>query len=153
MMLQCRDDVLFLTKMLVRIKSIVNTDGEKEIAQTIYSLIASMPYFQANPSHVIKSPTVHDEIERYNVMAFVKGTKRSSGRTVILMGHVDTVGIDDYNLLESAACEPDELHEAMKREDLPDNILEHLESDDWLFGRGALDMKSGIAGHFYLLKH
>ncbi|QYR19182.1 M20/M25/M40 family metallo-hydrolase [Paenibacillus sp. sptzw28] len=152
-MLQCRDDVLFYTKMLVRIKSIVNTSGEKEIAQTLYSLIASLPYFQQNPSFLTNASTIDDEVERYNVMAFVKGTKEASGRTVILMGHIDTVGIDDYNQLESVACEPDQLREAMLQEELPEEIRKHVESEDWLFGRGALDMKSGIAGHFYLLKH
>ncbi|XEC97540.1 M20/M25/M40 family metallo-hydrolase [Paenibacillus tarimensis] len=152
-MLECRDDVLFLTKMLVRIKSIVNTTGEKEIAQTLYSLIASLPYFQQNPSYLIKAQTVDDDVERYNVMAFVKGTKLASSNTVILMGHIDTVGIDDYSQLESLACEPDELKEALVSEDLPDEIRQHLESEEWLFGRGALDMKSGVAGHFYLLKY
>jgi arginine utilization protein RocB len=152
-MLQCRDDVLFYTKMLVRIKSIVNSNGEKEIAQTLYSLIASLPYFQQNPSYLVKSATVDDDVERYNVMAFVKGTKKANGRTVILMGHIDTVGIDDYKQLETVACEPDELREAMLREELPEEIRRQLESEDWMFGRGALDMKSGVAGHFYLLKH
>lgn len=152
-MLQCQEEVLFYTKMLVRIQSIVNTSGEKEIAQTLYSLIASLTYFQQHPSFLVKAPTVDDDVERYNVMAFVKGTKEASDKTVILMGHIDTVGIDDYNLLESVACEPDELREAMKREELPDDIRRHLDSEEWLFGRGALDMKSGVAGHFYLLKH
>ncbi|MDF2959409.1 MAG: peptidase [Paenibacillus sp.] len=152
-MLQCRDDVLFFTKLLVRIESIVNTNGEKEIAQTLYSLIASLPYFQQNPSYLIKAPTVNDDMERYNIMAFVKGTKQKSDKTVILMGHIDTVGMDDYNQLKSMACEPDGLREAMMREELPEEIRQHLESEEWLFGRGTLDMKSGIAGHLYLLKH
>jgi arginine utilization protein RocB len=152
-MLQCRDDVLFYTKMLVRMKSIVNTAGEKEIAQTLHSLIATLPYFQENPSYLIKAPTVDDELERYNIMAFVKGTKEASSKTVILMGHIDTVGTEDYNRLEAVACEPDELREAMKQEDHPGDLRQHLDSEDWLFGRGALDMKSGVAGHFYLLKH
>ena len=29
----------------------------------------------------------------------------------------------------------------------------HIESGEFMFGRGALDMKSGVAGHMYLMKY
>jgi len=151
-MLPCREDVLFYTKMLVRIRSVVRTNGEKEIAQTLHSLIASFPYFQKNPSHLVKLPTANDDVERYNVMAFVKGTKRPSADTVVLMGHIDTVGTEDYGLLESIATEPDALRDALQQEETPDAVRAQLASEEWLFGRGALDMKSGVAGQLYLLK-
>ncbi|HWO97512.1 MAG TPA: M20/M25/M40 family metallo-hydrolase [Bacillus sp. (in: firmicutes)] len=152
-MLDCREDVLSFTKQLVNIESIVNTDGEKVIAQALLTLISSFPYFAENPSHVAKVQTVNDDRERYNVLAFVKGTKKESNKTIILMGHMDTVGIDDFTQLQSQACNPDELMEALKHEILPPNIQEHLQSGDWLFGRGVLDMKSGVASHLYLLKY
>lgn len=152
-MLPCQEDVLLYTKRLVRIESIVGTSGEKEIAETLHALLAALPYFQQNPSYLVKSPTLNDEIERYNVMAFVKGTKRPSGRTVILMGHLDTVGTDDYGALKSSACEPDGLRRELMRQELPDDLRRQLESGDWLFGRGALDMKSGLASHLYLLQY
>ncbi|WP_216830145.1 M20/M25/M40 family metallo-hydrolase [Alkalihalobacterium elongatum] len=152
-MLSCRDEVLFLTNQLVNIESIVNSDGEKEISQAIYLLVSSFPYFMENPTHIIKQQTTNDEQERYNVLAFVKGTKNKSDKTVILMGHMDTVGIDDYNHLKDKACSPDELMEAMKEEKLPEPVEDHLNSGDYLFGRGVLDMKSGVASHLYLLKY
>ncbi|MGA9227258.1 MAG: M20/M25/M40 family metallo-hydrolase [Mesobacillus sp.] len=152
-MLDCRDEVLFYTKQLVNIGSIVNTTGEKEIAQALYTMISSFPYFIGNPTHVIKSQTQNDELERYNVLAFVKGTKGNSNKTVILMGHHDTVGIDDFTQLADKAFNPDELLVELKKENLPLLVKEHAESGEWMFGRGVLDMKSGVASHLYLLKY
>lgn len=153
MMLQCREDVLALTKQLVNIESIVNTDGEKVIAESLFTMLSSFPYFAAHPSHVRMEQTRNDTNERYNVLAFVKGTKGKSNRTIILMGHMDTVGIDDFNQLKDFACSPDELMEALKSEDLPRSARDHLQSGEWLFGRGILDMKSGVASNLYLLKY
>jgi len=153
MLLSCRTDLLAYTKQLVQIESVVNTDGEKVIAHSLHTLISSFPYFLDHPNQISISQTSNDDYERYNVLAFVKGTKGSSNRTVLLMGHVDTVGIEDFKQLKDLACYPDELAQALKEEDLPDEIIDQLQSGDWLFGRGTLDMKSGLASHLYLLKY
>ncbi|MFN7249415.1 MAG: M20/M25/M40 family metallo-hydrolase [Anaerobacillus sp.] len=152
-MLNCREEIYFLTNQLVNIESIVNTEGEKEISQAIYTLISSYPYFRQNPEAVMKQQTTNDDRERYNVIAFVKGTKKQSNKTVILMGHLDTVGIEDFNHLKNKACYPEELLEALKEEQLPKIVENHLHSNDYMFGRGVLDMKSGVASHLYLLKY
>ncbi|MED4228065.1 M20/M25/M40 family metallo-hydrolase [Neobacillus cucumis] len=152
-MLSCRNDVLAITKKLVNIESVVNTNGEAIIAKSLYNMITSLPYFSKNPSFATIEQTINDNQERYNVLAFVKGTKGTSSRTVILMGHVDTVAIDDFNHLKNMACDPETLMEALKKEQLPASAKEHLESGDWLFGRGVLDMKSGVASHLYLLNY
>lgn len=152
-MFRCREEVLTFTKQLVNIESIVNTDGEKVIAHSLYTLISSLPYFAQNPAQVVIEKTIDDEQERYNVLAFVKGTKGNSNRAVLLMGHMDTVGIEDFNQLKELACFPEQLMDALKNEELSGSAKQHLESDDWLFGRGSLDMKSGVASHLYLLKY
>ncbi|MFD0826696.1 M20/M25/M40 family metallo-hydrolase [Neobacillus sp. M.A.Huq-85] len=152
-MLESREAVLALTTQLVNVESIVNTAGEKAIANSLYKIIADLPYFSKNTSYLTLEKTINDIHERYNVLAFVKGTKGTSNRTVILMGHIDTVGIDDFNQLKERACFPDELMEALRQEELPVSAKEHLESGDWLFGRGVLDMKSGVASHLYLLQY
>src|SRR5690625_8020928 len=41
----------------------------------------------------------------------------------------------------------------LRNEQLPNRIKEQLDSGDWLFGRGVLDMKSGLASHLHLLKY
>lgn len=152
-MLSCRQEVLRLTDDLVKVESVVNTAGEIDIAKSLHDLLASFPYFQENPSHLIMPRTVNDEYERYNVLAFVKGTKEQSDKTVILMGHIDTVGIEDYGHLKDKACFPGELMEALQDELLPELVKEQLHSGEWHFGRGVLDMKSGVASHVYLLKY
>lgn len=152
-MLNCRDDILEFTQKLVRVPSIVNTPGEKEMAQGLYDLIMSFRYFVQNPTQILLTRTLNDELERYNVLAFVRGTKQAENRTVILMGHLDTVGIDDFNNLKSKACNPEELMKALQNENLPAPIQEQLTSGEWLFGRGVLDMKAGVASHLYLLKY
>lgn len=149
----CRNEVLTLTKQLVKTQSIVNTAGEKEIAHVIFEIISSLPYFKTHADQAIKIQTLNDEQERFNVLAFVKGTKKPSNKTVILMGHMDTVGVDDFSHLKDSACEPDELMQALTAESLPSQIKEQLESGNWLFGRGVLDMKSGLASHLYLLTY
>ncbi|SET11204.1 Arginine utilization protein RocB [Oceanobacillus limi] len=148
-----REEVLSLTKRLVGINSIVNTEGEVVIAHSLYTLLSSYPYFMENPDNLVIEQTVNDEYERYNVLAFVKGTKRPSNRTVILMGHTDTVGVGDFNKLHEYAFSPDDWMEILKEEDIPETARDQLDSGDWLFGRGALDMKSGLASHLYLLRY
>lgn len=152
-MLPCRDEVLSFTHQLVNTESIVNTDGEKMIANKLYHIISQFPYFSEHKEQVVLAKTLNDDFERYNVMAFVKGTKGTSDRTVILIGHIDTVGIDDFTQLKNLAFFPNELKNVLKQENLSASVKEHLDSNDWLFGRGVLDMKSGVASHLYLLKY
>ncbi|WP_114571960.1 M20/M25/M40 family metallo-hydrolase [Exiguobacterium flavidum] len=152
-MLDCREEVLSLTKELVKIESVVNTEGEAFISKYLYKILSESPYFSRNNDHLVLEQTIQDDRERYNVLAFVKGTKGTSNRTVILMGHVDTVGIEDYNQLREEACDPERLMASLESEDLPPSARAQLDSGDWLFGRGVLDMKSGVASHLYLLNH
>ncbi|MFX3673501.1 MAG: M20/M25/M40 family metallo-hydrolase [Paenisporosarcina sp.] len=151
-MFDCQEEVLALTKQLVRIESIVNEGGEKVMSQSLHTLISSYPYFQEHLNHLIYQQTEDDNQERYNVIAFVKGTKAPSNKTVILMGHVDTVGIDDFNLKE-LAFDPDALAEALQHEELPPMVRAHLDLGEFEFGRGILDMKSGVSSHLFLLKY
>ena len=153
-MIATGNEVLRFTDELVRIESIVDTPGEIDAANKLCDLISAMPYFRENPHQLIKSRTVDDEFERYNVLAFVEGTKdKNNKKTIILMGHLDTVGIDDYTNLKDVACSPIELMERLKDEMLPDLVREQLLSGEWYFGRGVLDMKSGVASHLSLLKY
>src|SRR5690625_1439444 len=154
MMLKSEQDILMFTEKLVNVQSVVNSSGEANISKYIYELIQEWPYFQKNTDFVCKKQTLNDSLERFNVYAFVKGTKsKHDHRTLILMGHTDTVGIDDYGHLKNKACFPNELIEALTEEPLPEHIKKHLHSDEWYFGRGTLDMKAGVASHLYLLKY
>lgn len=152
-MVSSREEILFFTNQLVQIESVVNTEGEKAVADALYLMMSSWSYFQDNPSQIIKEKTKDDHRERYNVIAFVRGNKTEKERSIILTGHLDTVGIEDYGRLQPYACHPQKLAESLLSESLPETVRAHVESKEWLFGRGVLDMKSGVAVHMYLMKY
>ena len=153
MYLNCYDDVKKLTAGLVEIPSIVKTSGETDCARRVYEFYSELPYFKDHPEYLLLQQTEDDEIERHNVLAMVRGTKGSSDRTVILMGHIDTVGVDDFGPLKAHAFDPEKLPQLLKELRLDDDVRRDLESGEYMFGRGALDMKSGVAGHMWLIRY
>lgn len=66
-------------------------------------------------------------------------------RGVLLFGHIDTVGTTDFGALEALAFRPIELTDQVKDGALGPEAQERARSGKWLFGRGILDMKSGVA--------
>lgn len=153
MYLECFDDVKDITKVLVEIPSVVKTNGEVVCAKKIYDYYSKIKYFKENPDNLILQQTKNDEIERYNVISMVKGRKGSSNRTIILMGHLDTVGVDDFAPLIGEAFNPDKLPEIIRGLNFSEEVNKDMESGEYMFGRGSLDMKSGVAGQMYLMKY
>ena len=139
-------DVLRYTKLLVGVQSISPGVGECQAAETVLLLL------HEGISEGTYTQIGYDQIEgdpdgRKNVYAFLQGL---STTTIVLMGHIDTVGIQDYGKLESLALNPDALID--KREMLSP-VLAGSDGDDWMFGRGAADMKSGVAVHIALMHY
>ncbi len=137
--------MLEIAKNLVSINSVNTTVGEKEIGLYIEQYLRELPYFKEHPELVIVQKLKDDPLERRNVFALLIGEKEKCPDTILLHGHTDTVGIEDYGLLEEVACNPDELEKRLKEIPLPKEVREDLESGEYLFGRGACDMKSGDA--------
>ena len=97
------------------------------------------------------------------VWARLRGGAPFAGRArrmVILLGHHDTVGVGEYARLGAAegtlvAFQPHRMREVLEERaadvvGISPEVLPALRDalaagDDWLFGRGALDMKSGLA--------
>lgn len=155
MKLDCFEEIKRLTSEMVAIPSInKEPGGESAVARYVYDYFKSLPYFQAHPQQVMCFQTKDDFVERHSTLAYVKGTKGHSNRTVILIGHIDTVGVDDYGTIREYAFRPQELPEKLKETfSLSPEVLADIESGEYLFGRGALDMKSGVAGHMYLINY
>lgn len=141
-----------ITKDLVKIPSIVKTSGETDAAKYVYDYYSKLGYFGKNKEQLIFQQTIDDEIERYSTLACIRGNGKSN-KTVILMGHIDTVGIDDFMEAKDYAYDPDKLIEKLKDIHLSQDVKDDIESGDYMFGRGALDMKSGVAGHMYIMKY
>ncbi|MBL8050014.1 MAG: M20/M25/M40 family metallo-hydrolase [Anaerolineales bacterium] len=154
------DEVLQLTKTLVGIPSISpNVEDENKCADAICDLVLK-PYENE------KSPDVFSEFwvaedGRKNFACLLKSKKKSS-KTIILMEHFDTVGVDDFARYGNVnlAFQPDALADEMKKYFQAKDILDsaeklawtHLQSGDWLFGRGSVDMKSGVAMNIAILR-
>lgn len=138
------------TLELVGIPSQTRTQGERIIAQHIFDTLTQWPYFQENPQYLIKCPI--GDSDRFNVMAFVRGQKEACDRTLLYLGHMDTVDTGEYKNLESLACSPLELEQSFRKIKLPNAVETDLESGEWLFGRGTADMKAGVAALIHLLK-
>jgi len=153
MYLDCLETVKDLTKELVRIPSIVKTSGESDVARWIYNYYLGLEYFKQYPEQVVLQETINDEIERHNAIAMVRGTKGDSNRTIVLMGHLDTVGVDDFGVNREAAFDPDKLPEVLKSLNVSEEVMKDIESGEYMFGRGALDMKGGVAGHMYMIEY
>ncbi len=147
------DEVKALTRALVKIPSINKMPGEESAAaRYIYDYYCSLPYFKEHGEQVKIFQTKDDFVERHCTYAYVKGTG-GSRRTVILIGHLDTVGTDDFGPVKDYAHDPDRLPEKLLELGVPEEVAEDIRSGKYMFGRGALDMKSGVAGHMVLVKY
>ena len=146
-----REGMLNLTRELVRIRSVSHTAGENEAADAI---------FLCWPKRTIS------EIIR-NFFVFFRGRGRTPktrrtclcgsrepvSRTVLLNGHFDVVDTDVCGDLADLAFDADAYTAAIGRRDIPEEAREDLASGNWLFGRGVMDMKAGLAVHMAYLAH
>jgi arginine utilization protein RocB len=147
------DGVYSLTKTLMGIPSISpNVEDENKCADVIQDL--TLAKYEDGTTPEVISEFWFAKDGRKNFACLLKSQK-SVDKTIILMAHFDTVGIDDFarygNL--NLAFQPEALAEEMKKYFQSKDVLDiaensawqALQSGDWLFGRGSVDMKSGVA--------
>jgi arginine utilization protein RocB len=139
------------------------TDAASETTFGLFlrDLLSSWPNFKSNPDDLLLERTQDDPHERYVLYALVRGQGR---QTLILTGHYDVVGIDNYGALAGLACDPEKLlpaligqleAESQSGREVPSSdrlALTDLRGGDFLPGRGALDMKSGLAAGLAVLE-
>ncbi|WP_393960149.1 M20/M25/M40 family metallo-hydrolase [Priestia megaterium] len=150
--LSIEEQVECLTKALVKIKSINGTSGEVKIADFIKNTLQSFPYFKENPLHVWEQKINGDTLGRKNVFAFIQGSKKNA-QTIIYHAHLDTVGIEDFGSLKDIALDPEELQRYFSMHNINEDVQRDARSGEWMFGRGAVDMQSGIAVHLANVLH
>lgn len=126
-------------------KSVVDTPDEVKMAEKVYATITGLDYYQKHPELVYYVPCKDDLLGRKIVVAEMRGEKAPSDKTVVMIGHVDTVGISDYGPNKDLATKPDELIKALSKLKLSKEVTEDLQSGKYMFGRGLFDMKSGDA--------
>jgi|GEM_PF-467540 len=139
---------LELTKRMVRWGSASRTAEEYQFSSRLHALLGEIDDGLLERGLF---PVPDDPWQRSVSWAFMRGEGTS---TVILMSHFDTVGTKDYGALQQYALDPDTLRTQMQAvaSQFDPGTQAHLASDDWLFGRGAADMKSGIAAHLVVLE-
>lgn len=139
---------------LVSQKSIVETADEITMSDKVYDIIAKNPYFQKHPENLYFVPVKNDPWNRKIVVAIVNGEKNPANKkTVVFIGHTDTVGISDYGNFSDLATKPEELIEKLKTvSSLSDEVKADVNSGKYLFGRGLFDMKSGDANCIGLME-
>ena len=92
-----------LTRELTEVFSVTETRARRRWES------GSMPNWPRSPiSKIIRNiclrlPIEDDPLERISILALVRGEQGSSGRTVVTLGHYDTVGISDYGALAQYA--------------------------------------------------
>ncbi|HZW49245.1 MAG TPA: M20/M25/M40 family metallo-hydrolase, partial [Bacillota bacterium] len=151
-MLSLRQETESLVRELVGCASIVGTAGEVDFARQVFGFFTGLAYFKAHPQQLIMQPTREDDHLRFNVIALVIGKAAARSDTLLLLGHMDTVGVEDYNKLSALAFTPDELKKQIDTANLPDTVTAEIRDANWLLGRGILDMKSGLAAQMLAIK-
>ena len=117
-----------ITRDLASQFSVLETPNEVAMAEKVYRIFSQMPYFQAHPENLSYVPVKDDPWNRKSVMAIVRGEKKPSPRTVVMIGHIDTVGVSDYGPLAAYANQPDVLMEKFRDIELPEEVRRDLES-------------------------
>jgi arginine utilization protein RocB len=147
---QTKEQLIELLCSLVEYPSVTGSDAEIAIAQYIHYLLEDQKYFQEHQDHVALHPL---EDGRQLVTALVKSPKETKD-TVILLGHIDVVDVEDYGSFINLAFHPKELtNEFIKNAHvLPTEVQQDIQTGEWLFGRGTMDMKAGLTLNLSLLE-
>ncbi len=136
-------DVMQFTEELVTLRTVSPSNDEN-----IWGwILGQLGKDSCNYTQIGIDTVEGDPYERHNTYAYLQG---QSSKTLVLLGHIDTVGTADYGTLEEHSLSPHAL--TQKRDELGPT-LEGIDTNDWMFGRGSVDMKSGIAVNIALMRY
>ncbi|MDR1885590.1 MAG: M20/M25/M40 family metallo-hydrolase [Synergistaceae bacterium] len=139
---------------LVRIPSVTSSPYENDAAVFVFDRLSGLDYFKKNPSHLsmISTPLEGDESRPLHSVAARMMAPAATKKTVVFVAHYDVVNVDVYGELAEYAFEPYELAMRLDPDELPERAAHDLLSGDYLFGRGIMDMKCGLALEMELLR-
>jgi arginine utilization protein RocB len=134
----------------VQYPSVSGSQAEVLLPQYIVEQLSTLDYFRENKEHLQLNPTGDG---RYFVTALVKKSEEIRD-TIVLISHFDVVDVQDYGTWKEIAFSPEELTKRFyeNKESIPKAVQADLETDEWLFGRGVMDMKCGLVLHMSLIE-
>lgn len=118
------------------------TELERNNEEFFKNWFDSVPYLKENKEYCGFYDIENDNLKRKSPWALLKG---EGNKTIVMIHHTDTVDVDDYGKYKEYAYKPYELEKLYKEENIELNqaAKNDLYSGEWLFGRGASDMKGG----------
>ncbi|CAD2076938.1 hypothetical protein GCM10007358_03680 [Phocicoccus schoeneichii] len=137
-----------LLKQFVLHHSVTHSDGEKTFVNLVQKTLEQLPYFKESK----RIHFAHTDDNRRALIAHYEGVKNKD--TIVLINHFDTVGVDDYAEYKNLAFDADKITERFKKNNayLDPDAIEDLNSSEYLFGRGVMDMKAGLMLHISLIE-
>ncbi|MDL2327228.1 M20/M25/M40 family metallo-hydrolase [Ruminococcaceae bacterium OttesenSCG-928-A11] len=133
-----------LLNSYVAVRSDTNSELELNVDAFFDRWFETVPYFRENPGLRGHFPIPGDYLGRKVHWCLRRG---AGADTVVLIHHCDCVETSDYGMLEDVCLDPDALEKAYLERgvELPADLEADVKSGEWVFGRGASDMKGGGA--------
>ncbi|WP_040981854.1 M20/M25/M40 family metallo-hydrolase [Oceanobacillus jeddahense] len=143
------DELRQLLNELVSWKSISLSEGEKQFPRKLYAKLQDLNYFQEHPDYL----KLHEADQRRKLLTALYKHPEAA-QTICLISHFDTVNTEEYGSLEPLATQPEELTKVYleEKDSFSRDIRADIESGDFLFGRGTMDMKMGLVMHMSLIE-
>jgi len=139
---------------LVQIPSITGTAAERSLPEQVAQWLRERPFYQERQEWV----QLHPAEDGRPLLTALWKREAATRKTVVLLSHFDVVGVEDYGPWKHLAFRPEELTRAFRErsvahpQSLPADVRADLADGEWLFGRGVMDMKCGLAQHMALLE-
>jgi arginine utilization protein RocB len=130
-------------------KSMTLSEGEREFPLKVQAKLQELTYFQNFPNQM----ALHDaDLGRRLLTALYRHPDATE--TIVLISHFDTVSTEEYGDLEPFAYKPEELTKLLHNRihELPEDAVKDLQSGEYIFGRGTMDMKMGLVMHMGLIE-
>lgn len=142
-----------LLRRLVKIESVTAGENEPEAAHFVYEYLSELAYFRENPAYLEMLPTpCEGDDRRLCAVAARVYANNPTNKTVVFIAHYDVVDAGAYGGLRPWAFDPDELERRLANEDISPRAREDLLSGRFIFGRGVMDMKCGLALEMELIR-
>lgn len=146
---QRSEDIEGLLYELISWNSLSGSQGEIDFPHKLKDKLLTLDYFSSQEDKI----RLFDAGKGRNALTALY--KHDNTRdTVVLISHFDTVGVEEYGQLAHLAFDPKTLTQTLKEKTdlLTEEARADLQTDHFVFGRGIMDMKAGLALHMHILE-